>query len=369
MSLLNRISSGLVVRDTFDSTTLQSIWQASPSDATRYSLTDKQGVLRLKHGEPDLFILMNTPRFDFVMEMDTDYDPIRATDQGGLVAYQNQDTRLELLEYYDPDKGLTKTYDSIRMVRRADLFEGYGTNDRGKTWELIGASFMQAPKVGMVLHGIQEGQSDTLDVKEFRVYRDTTLHVGNLLEGHRAELVDAAGVIINSDVCKADKDHVKVDVANQQFPLKARIRLFDKTNLLLGETELLEDIWGGDVYWYGMKLDLEIDGITLRGDREYQLGNMTEGAIEQLAYVVNSNDVDIPNVKATILAYSDYSGWEWVDLAPDVYGEPGTYKDIISLGTIRAGTRVPIWIKVIRQSHQQLASLNDYKFRIMFEGG
>jgi len=369
LSLLNRISSGLVFRDTFDSPELNSMWQISPSDDRRYSLTERPGVLRLKHGDPDLFCLMTSPQFDYVFEVDTDYQPIRASDQGGIVVYRDKDTRIELLEYYDPQVGASKGYNRLRMVKKSELYAGYGSDDNGKTWELIGTTFLSSPKIGIVLHGIQESQSDTLDVLEVRMYRDTTIQVGNLQEGLKVKLLDGAGVLIKEATCEKDRDHVKLDVFNCNFPLTGKLQLLDPTGLILAETDVINDLWGGDVFWYGIHLDLEIDGVLLREDREFFLGNMENGIIEKKAYVVNNHDIPIPNVRISVQAFAEYQGWEWVDIAQDLFGQPSIYKDTYFIGTMQPGDRVPFWMKVTKRAGSQMVSLSDYKFRILFESG
>lgn len=359
-----------MLHDHFDSPELNSdIWQVSPSDHSRYSLTERAGYLRLKHGDPDLFILMSSPRFDFVMEVDTAYVPIRPTDQGGIVAYRDNNTYIEMLEYFDPITGISIAYDRLRMVRRSDLFEGYGSNDDGKTWDLIGTSFMTAPKIGFVLHGIQEASSDTLDIDQVRLYRDTKIHVGNLNPGQSVKLLNHLNVVVGEAICRPDTDHVKIDCQNINFPFTGKMKVYDGTGFQLDETEQFTDIWGGDVYWYGVKLDFEIDGLLMRQDREYQLGNMENGIIERKGYVINNNDIPIYNVKANVMALSEYYGWEWTDVASDMFGQPGIYGDTIQLGNLHPGERVAIWMKVIRQPAQQIASLHDYKFRVLFESG
>jgi hypothetical protein len=369
MGLLNRILSGLVFKDDFSSTVLNEMWQVSPSNPSRYSLTDVPGVLRLKHGEPDVYVLMNAPRFDFVFEADTNYAPTRPLDQGGLVAFRDKDTRVELLEYYDPATGTTYAYDRLRMVRKGDLVEGYGTNDNGSTWELIGVTFINAPKIGFVLHGVQETQSVPLDIKEMRMYRSTLIQIGNVVEGMRAVLLNEYNNVLRDEICKKDRDHIDLDVSTLQMPIKAKLRLYDAMGSLIEETPVMTDIWGGDLFWYGVKLDVEIDGTLLRQDREFQLGNMQGGVIEKKIYIINNNDISIPNVRISVEAYSDYFGWQWVDVARDVFGQPGSYQDAIYVGNMMPNDRTPVWIKIKRQPEQQFASLNDYKFRLAVESG
>lgn len=369
MSLLNRINSGLVFRDQFNTHELDPKWQVSPSDESRYTLTEEPGCLRLRHGDPDLYILMDSPRFDFVFEIDTNYDPLRASDQGGITVYRDHETFIELLEFYDPNTGTTIKYDTIRMIKRADLYEGYGTNDGGRTWELIGTSFMSATKIGMVLHGVLEADSDTLDVKEVRMYRDTSLQIANLVEGMTVRLFDGAGLLLSEQKVGANKDHAKLNLQNTTFPLTGKLELYDATGTFLAETAVFSDLWGGDVFYYGVKLDLEIDSVLVRPDREYQLGYMKNGSIEKKVKLINTHDVTVYNVHASVLAHSDYYGWEWVDIANDVFGQPGTYKDVILVGDIGPGQSVNVWIKIVRQPKQQMASLQDYKFRLLFESG
>ena len=323
----------------------------------------------MKHGSPDLFVLMNTPRFDFVMEVDTDYEPVRPTDQGGIVMYLDNENYIEMLEYFDSVTGITKAFDRLRVIKRSDLYEGYGSNDNGKTWELIGTAFMNAPKIGMVLHGIQETSSDVLDIDAVRMYRDTKIHVGNLNPGQVAKLFSNTGVLLGEAVCPNDADHVKIEGQNLNFPLEGQIKLYDSTGFLLDESSTLTDIWGGDVFWYGIQLDFELDGLILKQDREHQLGNMQGGVIEKRAYIINNNDIPIHNVRAAIAAQGSYLGWEWADIAVDSFGEPATYGDIIVLGTLNPGAKVAIWMKVTRRASQQVASLHDYKFRVVFESG
>lgn len=345
------------------------MWQASPTDSSRYSLTERSGYLRLKHGSPDLFVLMNTPRFDFVMDVTTDYQPVRPSDQGGIVAYLDNDNYIEMLEYFDSVTGITKAFDKIRMIKRSDLFEGYGSNDNGATWELIGTAFMTAPKIGFILHGIQETSSDTLDIDSVRIYRDTKLHVGNLNPGQTAKLFSRTGVLLGEAVCAADADHAKIEGQNFSYPIEGSVKLYDSTGFLLDETPVLSDIWGGDVFWYGIQLDLELDGLILKQDREHQLGNMQGGVIERKAYVINTNDIPVNAVRASIMALGSYVGWEWADIALDSFGEPQAYGDVLDLGTMQPGERIPIWMKITRRSSQQIASLHDYKFRVVFESG
>lgn len=342
------------------------MWQISPSDETRYSLKERPGFLRLKHGSSDVFCLMTIPHFDFVFEIDTDYSPLRASDQGGIAVYRDKDTRIELLEYYDPDVGGAKGYNRLRIVRQSDLYSGYGSDDNGKTWELIGTTYMTAPKIGMVLHGIQESQSDTLDIDQVRIYRSPFIQVGNLSQGTVAKLMTPAGVVVKQATCQPDKDFVSLDVSNLNFPFQGKVQIVDSKGMVIGETEVFDNIWGGDVYTYGISLDLEINGLTMREDREFQLGNMQNGLIERKAYIINNQEVTIPNLTVAIESFSEYLGWEWADLAEDLFGQPATYKDSLFVGRVQPGERIPIWIKVTRRSGA-IATLSDYKFRITFE--
>lgn len=312
---------------------------------------------------------MNTPRFDFVMEVDTDYQPVRPTDQGGIVAYLDNENYIEMLEYFDSVTGITKAFDRLRMIKRSDLYEGYGSNDNGATWELIGTAFMNAPKIGLILHGIQETSSDVLDVDAVRIYRDTKLHVGNLNTGQTAKLFSKTGVLLGEAVCGANADYAKIECQNINFPLEGQVKLYDSTGFLLDETPVLSDIWGGDVFWYGIQLDFELDGLVLKQDREHQLGNMQGGVIEKKAYIINNNDIPVYNVRMSIIAHGSYLGWEWADVSKDSFGEPLAYSDMIELGTMQPGARVPVWMKVTRRASQQIASLQDYKFRVVFESG
>jgi hypothetical protein len=201
------------------------------------------------------------------------------------------------------------------------------------------------------------------------MYRKTTIQIGNIKEGYTAKLLTTTGTLVQQVMCQKDRDYVDIDATNLTFPYSGKIQITNLTGMVLAETAVMTDLWGGDVFLYGVHLDMEVDGVNLRSDREYQLGNMDEGVIEKIAYVVNNHDIPIPGVTISVSAFSQYYGWEWVDIASNVFGTPGTYQDSIYMNTIHPGDRIPFWIKVSRRPGTGVASLNDYKFILMCESG
>lgn len=362
MSLLSRLSTGRIMEDDFTDTSLQSVWEPSPSDATRYSLTERPGYLRLKHGDVPLYLFMDLPNRDFVFEMKNAYTPGIADDSGGIVVYYNDEQYIQLLEYYDTVKGVGVNYTNMRMVRKGSLYSGYGSKDNGNTWELIGSTTSDdVNKIGLVLNHPQKTNSVPMDVEYVRVYADRRILVGNLASGMRIDLLKPDGTKVVSHTCRPGADHIYIDMTNLPIPFRGKLRVYSSTGDVKETTDEIS-IWGGDVFWYGLLVEIYNDKGLLPTDVETELGPMLAGHIEMKLTIKNPGAVPITNTTISVKQFHEFHGHEWVMLAEDIGGNPSAYSKSVNIGTLYGGEGRPIWVRVSKEFTNDFGFAGDHKF-------
>ncbi len=367
MSLITRVSRGLIYEDHFDHSTLNSVWQVSPSD-TPFSLIERSGFLRLWHGNSERYVLMDAPEGDYVFDVFAEYNPIDVSHRAGITCFYDLDNHADLIEYYDPEEDISMTYERIRFIKKDLLVQAFGTNDNGKSWILVGAALLDAPKVGLILHGVDDIQSaPIMDVDRVSLYRSHDLIVDNLLPGQIVQLRDTNNQVLSEGICQEERTYAVISGFNLTFPIQGKIAIYDTEGDLIDVSDEIHDIWGGDEFAYGIKLDLEMNDEILDVSKEHFLDAMIQGKIERRMYVVNNNSIPINNVRLMIEAYSPYTGHEWVGLGTDSVVNPITYQKTLDIGRIEPGQRFPVWMQIIRNPYDQITNLKDYKFRVILE--
>lgn len=363
MSLLSRLSTGRIMEDDFADGFLQYTWEPSPSDTTRYSVTDRAGSLRLKHGDVPLYLLMDLPNRDFVFEMKNDYNPRVEGDSGGIIAYYNEEQYIQLLEYFDATRGVAINYTHMRMVRKGSVYSGYGSKDGGNTWELIGStSSDDINKIGLVLNSPSPTTGAVpMDVEYIRIYSDRRILIGNLASGMRIELLRPDNTVVASRTCPPGADHVYLDMTNLPVPFAGKLRVYNSTGDLKETTDELS-IWGGDVFWYGLLVEIYNDAGLLPTDRETELGPMLAGHIEMKLTIKNPGAVPITNTIVSVKQFHEFHGHQWVMLADNIGGNPGPYSKSINIGTLYGGEGRPIWVRVSKEFTNDFGFAGDHKF-------
>lgn len=361
MSLLNRLSTGRILEDDFTSTTLNEMWQPSPSDPSRYSLTENPGYLRLKHGDIPLYILMDLPNRDFVFEIKNTYNPTKEDDTGGIIVFRDESHFVQLLEYFDAEKGVGLNFTHMRMVRTGSLYSGYGSKDGGLTWQLIGTTTSDTVnKIGLVLNNNPVG-GVPLDIDYVKVYSDRRILIGNLAPGMQIDLLKSDGTKVASKKCPVGADHIYIDMTNLPAPFYGKIRVWNASGVLK-ETSDNMNIWGGDVFWYGLVVEVYKDNNLLPKDVETELGPMMSGSIEVKLIVKNPSIAPIYNTLISVKKFHEFHGYEWAHVAEDLGGTPGEYDYSLNLGTLYAGEERTIWLKVSKQFTNDFAMAGEHKF-------
>ncbi len=359
MAIINRVESGLIFEDNFSDPSLSSNWLMSPSDTSRYSTTEISGYLRLKHGDPDIYALLPMPDGDFVFEIANNYFPTIESDMGGIVAYQGESQKVELLEYFD------KNYTHMRIKRSQGRYEGYGSSDGGNTWKLIGSGVSPGlTMIGVELQGKNNVNSVNLDIDYVRIMRDNKIIVGNLLPNWKVILRNFNNQILSQTTVPQGKKVTYLNV--NTLSIYGTVEIYDSLGQLIGKTAL-DHLWGGDVFSYDLDLSFSIDDIVLRQDISLDLGEMVQNFIEKRVIVTNNEDYILNNVHIGIYQLLAREGYQLADVSLDDLGMPFSYGDNIIIESIGPTQEVTFWLKISREDY--VPSMQDYAFKIVVTPG
>ncbi len=363
MLILNSYRSGLIYSNEFTDTTLDNAWTVSPNNYERYSLTDRVSYLRLKHGLAPVYLLQNIPTGDYVFECSIDYNPTNSDDRGGLVLFRNETQKAGLFKYYQDDNNANWKY--LRLVRKGDVYEGYASLD-GQEWTLYGSILdFGAQKVGFVLEGTDTVNTQPLDIKSVKIYRSNKIFLHNLEPGVQCELYDEEGNRLSYSVVEKAKACGELDVSHLSFPLSGYFKLLASDGTLLQQTDLFEDLCGGDAFWYGSPFIISIDDNAIKLDGENYLGHFTSDKILMRANLYNSSVQTANNVHIFIRSHQNRFGWTWVKLAKNINGAPGEFADRISYDVVPGKTTADFWIEIIRSETDITAGMDKGYFEII----
>lgn len=369
MSILKRVQSGLFFEDTYRTRALGDNYTLSPSDFTRVSLTERQGFLRLKHGEEPLFLFIDDLENlnEYVVEFHNLYNPTSVGDEGGVIVYKNDTEKLELVEYFDEVKGVAMTYPYIRLHRNGDIYSAFYSND-GEEWEYLGSETFsgKGAKVGFFLYG-SEGQD--LDIDYIKVYKSPNVVIQGVPKNYNVKLFDGEGQLVSNN--RATKDHANIflKMLDIPFPDDFTIQITDDSGELVGQTEL-SHCELGDEYRFQYALDVHV----IREEGDFQakietknyLGNVEnhEGDmyLERLIRVHNPFETyAFRNVQVEPVKYED-EGYLGVVLARDLDGVKSSFVTKLSLGDILPKKNVYMWIRAYRGD----VEVTDLNFQLNF---
>lgn len=339
--------SGLIFDDKMDSAHPR--WAFSPSQSVQYTADG----LKMDHSENETMALFDLPldKNLLMLEVTADYIPTAPSDEGGIVIYQNDNNRLDFLESLDTVT--VGEYSSWRAVKKGGYWTFFAK--RNGSWELFDTSPLNAVKAGVTLQGSTSngfaGQFVPLTMKRVVLCEGNALTVANLPDYCRVELFDEAGTHITHG--SVAPGYMGVELQLPSLPFRGYVQVFDSTDTLLSQSDVAE-FYGGDVYLYGADLEIHWKGQELSTVDFTDVGPMVSGVIEEQMEVVNPTPLPVANIRLSLEQYKLLFGYEWVDIAPDAGGTPGTYADIVDIGLLAAGERRPFWIKVTKMDDRFL---------------
>lgn len=356
MGIIARRQSGFIFSDSFDSLQLDPRWEIAPGDPSRWSLTEQEGALRLKHGASPVYAFINdlTATKQFVLDVKNIYNPTVDGDVGGIIVYSSDSDYLTLDEYFDAAKGTSQSYNWLRLIRNYNTYYGYWSND-GMTWNPLGAQEFdsQSPRIGLFLWGAA-GQN--FDIEEVRISTGTTLTIDDIRPGQKIDLLDSEGDILETLVGRSNTPKLEFHLERYPIPLFARLGIAGVSGV---NSETVYTFWGGDVFAINYAINLEFedeDGnrLPLEENIEAFLGFMNVGVVaERPVKMYAVNDFTTGTFTDVQIAMADYNETgqysRIVSLAEDVSGSPGQHLQAISLANIAAGGEKIFWVILSRE--------------------
>lgn len=373
MSIVQKVSSGLVYYDNFQGGFLNPLWNIVPTttvtSGTRYSLTDIPGALRLKCDDLPTygFLQSLSDNTDFVLDIRNNYQPINQGDQAGLLVYSSESDSISVDQYYD---GETATqYPYLRLIRTFNDYEAYASLD-GTIWQALGRQtyWNSSPQIGVYLQaGLSQStpatpiDSQPMDLYEVKVYNGTKVTVTNLVAGMVVELVDTNGNRLAWGNCLTGKSYAEIDVSSLPMPFLAGVNIYGSDGSKM-TSNLSSPItfWGGDTYKFSISPDVywleENSSVDkLDEDTETFLGYINGGSSTysyRKLMVQNNTTGTFSNLNLALQEYNntnDYLTMASIAL-DDGTGNPETFTDTLSVPTLESGQSFVLWVKIMRDN-------------------
>jgi hypothetical protein len=355
---VKRVESGKIIYEDFTNSVdlVADGWQLHPStDRFLMDLTD--GTLDISHGENTAFLLREVPE-NAVLEMRNIYNPVEVYDFGGFVAYVSDSHRLELLEYFNEQTGTTLSYPVVRMVKKGNEYEGYGSQDN-RNWDIRGSiEFADATLWGVELEGLL---GETLKINTLALYKTTSLKFRALPQGGKVEVYDITDPLNPALINEASEVGFEADVSvfGYVMPLSINVKVFNELGELVASDDHT-DVFGGDVYHCGNFLEVYYAGRPL-DTYQNDFGYINDFYKDFKLELRNMISVEHTNVNVEIKRYLEEFGWEWVEICKDFGGLPdGSFQKVLTFDSIAADGSVFFWVRITRSSVP--VAVDDYLF-------
>ncbi|UAT29926.1 hypothetical protein K7T73_15365 [Bacillus badius] len=325
-------SSGLILDEQFNS--LGPEWSSTDPANT----TIENGSLQLTHSFlRDVSFLREIPAGAGAFEAVVNYTPTAVNDRAGLILFKSSIETAELLESEDANQS---KLENIKVIKNDDVFDLY--MKRNGSFEFIDSATYSFSKIGFVVKQGSGSGFVPFRVDQFIITKNDRLEVVNLYEGFKVELT------IDSTLLRATADITgKVTFALPHLITSGTLKIYDQQSNLIGE--ITTEFVGGDVYYYGSFLELRKDGVSLSDLNPNDIGNIATGKLEEKLEVYNPTATELDDVKIQVKQYSGDNGYQWIDVAPDIYGTPGSYSDMLTIENLPGQTSSFFWIKVEKQ--------------------
>lgn len=349
MSNVKKNSSGLILYDLFNNI---DNWEAIPS-ASLFSISDS---LIIQHNpEPTYLLLSNLPK-EFIMEVSNVYNPTNTGSEGGIIIKQDDNNKLEFLEYYD---GSTNSYPYMKVKRFYNVYSFYTSQDN-INWDFEGVyeGDFEAPKIGLCLY------DNVFDYKVdyVKIYKNNKIVINNVPPEAIVQLKDSSGNVLLTQTCPSDGN--SVEFMHDNYPLFGHF-----TFIVDGQTIDVDNnmiIWGGDEYQFEIGLDVLYNGVIVPPDEITFLGQLQVNEdgerLLSTSFVLHNpfSDYVFNNVNVNVLQYDHDNYYNFVDISLD--NVSFTKNLIIS----SVNTDVTIYVKATRDSNSPVSQANFY-IRVFFE--
>lgn len=335
MSILNRVESGLIYFNDFDSSNLDYNLKLSSTESGRFEIGG--GYLTLFHGVTPFKIFLKVLEDKYVAVMKNDYNPTIVGDVGGLTVFQDEITDIEIEEYYNEAEGVTKTYPFLKIEKDDLNYYAYWSDD-GITWYLLGSTavIFSGENVGVFLKG---SSGESLKVDFIKIYKSNFIKLINLLKGTKIELFDS-----NDNLCVTTTvDDSIFYIQAPYYPFSGYFKFYSIDGQIYEQSEILT-MWGGDAYIKESNLDIEYNNSTIQSGEELDLGTLNN-TITLSFNLINNTSIVFNNVKVSVVQWNDNDAYKLADVSLDDV----QYYDSMVIPEIKPTESYTVYVKLVKQ--------------------
>jgi hypothetical protein len=305
MSNVQKINNGLILYDTFQNL---NNWETFPDN----SFFDTTNGLTIHHSDELLRLLRNIP-VECVIEVFNDYNPTTTGVEGGLIVIQDEEKKIEFLEYYD---GTVWAYPYLKIIRFHNIYSFYSAQEYGN-WQFEGIceGAFESPKAGFCLYdNVNDYHADYI-----KIYKNNNIIVDNVAPGVTVKLVNEMGYVLQERICPIDKS--SVTFVYDTFPIMGHFVFVKDGNVLDADYDM--EIWGGDEYRFDIGLDvlynnepLPTIGTTFVGALQIDANNNRQLLTSITLHNAYANYA-FQNVRVSIAQYGNDEHYRLVDISLD----------------------------------------------------
>ena len=298
MSYLQKSSSGFLYKEEdFENPSL--LWDISPNIQERISFNN--GSLCISPGEKRMELLISAPENNYVIQSQIEYSPNTETEKAGMMFKSNDDNTIELEIkgdnnfYYNYAKLIVNT----KVLKAKSSINGTIWYDHGNT------RLNNMNNVGFYIG--DNTNSTSMIIKDFTIYKDNRIYINDIPSGNYIKIFNAAGnEITDKFKIKKQGTQIRIDGTNILYPIsKLKIQVLDKSTDKVVDEDILENVYGGDVYNCICNVEFSINGKIL--DKSiYDLG-IAENNKVYVLNITNKDNIDLVNRTLSIQYYSIYN--------------------------------------------------------------
>jgi hypothetical protein len=356
MGILNRVENGLIYFNDFDTINLDPILMVSVNDSSRYTIGN--GNLVLHHGSVPIILFLKIIENNYVAVMKNDYNPTISGDEGGLIVFQDEDSKIEELEYYDSTKGISNTYPYLKIEKNELNYYAYWSNDE-KEWNLLSSTSLifAGENLGCVLYG---SSGEDLSIDFLKVYKSNYIKLLGLLQGTKVELYDSNNNLQSSFIVDNSEFYVRAPY----YPFTGYFKFYSLDGQTSEQSETIQ-MWGGDSFIKEFTLDIYYNNTEVYGCGEIELGDL-KSTVETSFNVVNNTSYTFTNVVIQVVQYDNNNGYKLASVSLDT--QPLNYCSAVSISQIKPNDNYKIWVEVSKQDAVTISGgIGEFSISISFD--
>jgi hypothetical protein len=249
-------------------------------------------------------LLADITEENLAFEVQADFLPTVAGDEGGVLIWNNSTETIEFLESFD-------AYSSVDQKAWLVVKEGQNWrffSDSGGGYDFVDSDVMDSTKFGVMLKRGSDPSFTNMDVNSILATKGNKITVNNVLAGYRVQILNGDGTVAAEDVVGSGATAIKLQI--MKLEINGTLNIFDETGTLVDTVQAI--FHGGDIYSLGSEIQVRIDTTELSRIQQTDLGSMSSGYLQVKMNLYNPSNVAATNIKLAIEQYDSKFGWTWV---------------------------------------------------------